>query len=141
MSVNRYDLDDVKRRTRKLKQTERVIRFGGRDAPAPLVWDDFFGKRYTLEALAAMDREAYKRTIDEYFAHVYYAYYQENGNVFPDSYDPAALAELGLPPDAGAADVKRRFRELAKERHPDTGGDAAGFIALMEVYKQISRKV
>jgi hypothetical protein len=133
MSISRFDIDGIKRKTRKLKRMERGLRPGG-----TLVWDGFFGARYPYEALAAMDREAYKRTVEEYFAYVYYAYYQENGFVHLGAYDPALLAKLGLPPDAGGADVKRRFRELAKERHPDAGGDAAVFIELMEIYRQLT---
>jgi hypothetical protein len=134
MSVSRYDIDGIKRKVRKLKQTERAIRFGSAEAPA-LVWDDFFGKRYTYETLAAMTREDYRNAVDEYFAFVYFAYYQENGIAHAGTYDPSLLAKLGLPPGAGGADVKKRFRALAKERHPDAGGDACAFIELMEIYK------
>jgi len=39
---------------------------------------------------------------------------------------------------AGAEDVKRRFRELARQTHPDAGGDAARFIELMEDYRKLT---
>lgn len=32
---------------------------------------------------------------------------------------------LGLPPGSSAADIKRRYRQLAKKYHPDTRGKAA----------------
>jgi len=34
-----------------------------------------------------------------------------------------ALAILGLPPNATRQQIKRRYRVLAKEHHPDRGGD------------------
>lgn len=45
-----------------------------------------------------------------------------------------AFAELGLPRSAApdADEVRRRFDELSRERHPDSGGDAAAFQRLNE---------
>jgi hypothetical protein len=45
-----------------------------------------------------------------------------------------ALAVLGLPPDADGATVGRRFRALARELHPDRGGDPAAFAELDRAY-------
>jgi DnaJ-like protein len=39
--------------------------------------------------------------------------------------DPRAV--LGLPLDATRAEAQRAFRRLAKQTHPDAGGDAAHF--------------
>ncbi|HEV7865347.1 MAG TPA: J domain-containing protein [Acidimicrobiia bacterium] len=39
--------------------------------------------------------------------------------------DPRAV--LGLPLDATRGEAQRAFRRLAKETHPDAGGDAAAF--------------
>lgn len=39
----------------------------------------------------------------------------------------SALEELGLPSSATAEQVRDRFRELAKEHHPDHGGDPVVF--------------
>ena len=44
---------------------------------------------------------------------------------------------MGLAPDASATDIKRRFRELAKKYHPDSGGDQSKFIELMENYHKL----
>lgn len=45
-----------------------------------------------------------------------------------------ALAVLGLPADADADAVRRRFRTLARERHPDRGGDPVAFAELDRAY-------
>jgi hypothetical protein len=42
--------------------------------------------------------------------------------------DPRAV--LGLPFDATRAEAQRAFRRLAKQTHPDAGGDAAAFRAV-----------
>jgi curved DNA-binding protein CbpA len=36
--------------------------------------------------------------------------------------------------------VKKKFRELAKEMHPDTGGSIEEFLALYEAYELFKRK-
>jgi hypothetical protein len=40
---------------------------------------------------------------------------------------PGPRAVLGLPPDASRGEAQRAFRRLAKQTHPDAGGDAADF--------------
>jgi hypothetical protein len=135
-------IDETKRKLRKLKRLEMKIRFGGQgnavnlDAGSimksnriRLVWDEFFSiggndrarAKYNLEDVAAMSREEYKNVLDEFFFNVYYRYYTENGITASRLYDPDVLGWMGLAPDASAADVKRRFRELAKKYHPDAG--------------------
>ena len=89
--------DELKRKIRKLKRLEKIIRFQGKDGTGgPLVWDSFFDLRalpasrakYTLNALASMNREEYRFVIDEYFARVYYEFYEENGLSTIRTYDP-----------------------------------------------------
>jgi DnaJ-class molecular chaperone len=93
---------------------------------------------HTLAQLAAMSKDAYKAVVVEYFAYVYYELYKENdAALLKGIYDPEVLKKLGLPLDAGTREVKQKFRELAKKYHPDTGGDAAKFIELMETYRQL----
>jgi hypothetical protein len=41
---------------------------------------------------------------------------------------------LGLSPAATKADIKRRFRELARRHHPDMGGDAKQFVLVKKAY-------
>lgn len=151
--------DEIKRKLRKLKKSEIKIRFGGSVHAAnyklqksgqpehiPLVWDQFFHingheykkGRYSLTDIAAMNSDEYKKVIDEFYFMVYYRYYTENGITGAHLYDPEILKWMGLPLDAGADDIKRKFRELAKKHHPDTGGDEAGFIRLMNNYRKLT---
>jgi len=51
--------------------------------------------------------------------------------------NPADLADLGLPAHAGKADIRRRFRELAKQQHPDVGGDTDQFVRLLQAYERL----
>ncbi len=150
--------DETKRKLRKLKKLEIKIRFGSsghavnlnagsitNSGCVKLVWDDFFSigdrgrtsVKYRLEDVAAMSRDEYKNVLDEFFYNVYYRYYTENGITSAQLYDPELLGWMGLAPDASAADIKRRFRELAKKYHPDTGGDGSKFIELMENYHKL----
>jgi DnaJ-class molecular chaperone len=46
----------------------------------------------------------------------------------------SALNDLGLPADATADDVRRRWRKLAREHHPDAGGNPATFTAYRRLY-------
>lgn len=141
-------LDALKRKLRRLKQVERAIRFQHRPEPpnSRLVWDVFFSTRaaprsevkYPLEMLAGMDREALKAVFEEYFYRVYYQNYAENGLRPADVYDPHLLGLLGLPAHAGLAEIKQRFRELAKRHHPDLWGDSEDFMALMDVYERLT---
>lgn len=137
----------LKRKLKDLRQAEIAIRFG-REPLRPtvkLVWNEFFSlktdtpaaARYTLDDLANMSREELRAVFDDYFAFVYYQYYRERGMALDTAFDPRLLAQIGLPPQASADDIKRRFRELAKKYHPDAGGDSAHFIELMDVYSRL----
>ncbi len=151
-------IDETKRKLRKLKKLEIKIRFGSSNNAVnlnadsimhsgrfKLVWDDFFSLggreqaavKYRLEEVAAMNRNEYKNLLDEFFFNVYYRYYNENGIMAAQLYDPELLGWMGLAPDASATDIKRRFRELAKKYHPDSGGDQSKFIELMENYHKL----
>lgn len=160
MLDNQANRDAMKRRIRKLKQLETKIRFGAcrfagqktaepaNQARSGLVWDEFFdlretGKikaRYSLARLVAAGETELNQIIDEFYWSVYYRFYQENGILDRRLHDPAMLARLGLPADADSAAIKKRFRELAKQCHPDTGGDSASFIALIDQYRKLTEK-
>jgi hypothetical protein len=145
--------DDLKRKLRRLKKLEIKIRFGTSDgASAPdgsaLVWDTFFDlhsiseckSKYSLQQLSAMGKDELRSVTDEYFFAVYYQLYKENGIAEASAADPGMLSRFGLPPDADEAAIKKKFHELAIKYHPDTGGDAASFIELMDNYRKLIDK-
>lgn len=43
---------------------------------------------------------------------------------------------LGVPPSASKAEIKLAFRKLAKEHHPDRGGDPKKFQEIQEAYEE-----
>jgi curved DNA-binding protein len=45
---------------------------------------------------------------------------------------------LGVGPDASADDIKRAYRKLASQHHPDKGGDTARFQEIQEAYAVLS---
>ena len=47
-------------------------------------------------------------------------------------------AVLGLPLDATRGEAQRAFRRLAKETHPDLGGDAAAFRAVAGAWADLA---
>ena len=49
--------------------------------------------------------------------------------------DPRAV--LGLPLDATRAEAQRAFRLLAKQTHPDAGGDPADFRAVAQAWAEL----
>jgi hypothetical protein len=50
-----------------------------------------------------------------------------------------ALAELGLETNASIEAAERRYRELAMQRHPDRGGNAADFQRLQQAIEVLRR--
>jgi hypothetical protein len=46
-----------------------------------------------------------------------------------------ALALLGLEPGASPAEIRRAYRRLAKNHHPDLGGDVTAFLRLDAAYR------
>ena len=62
---------------------------------------------------------------------------QENTSVDQDHYEV-----LGVPPDASAAQIKARYRELAKTHHPDISGDGSDqeMAKINEAYEVLSDK-
>lgn len=143
----KYDTSEIKRRLRGLKQFEIKVRFDGiAQTSNMLVWNQFFdinepfgGKaKYSLYYLTLIRREDFRKIIEEYLASVYYELYKTSGKAYLEGqYDPQILARLDLPPTTTEPEIKQRFRELAKQYHPDKGGEAEQFIALMTDYKQL----
>jgi DnaJ-domain-containing protein 1 len=50
-----------------------------------------------------------------------------------------ALAILGLPPNATRQQIKRRYRILAKQHHPDRGGDPRQMQRIIAAYEVLMR--
>lgn len=143
-----YSIDQLKHKLRELKKLEAKVRFKGQPQGQNrrLVWDAFFSTKaedktsvkYPIARLLNLDHQQMKEVFEEYFYRIYFQSYQENGLTTADVYDPQLLALLGLPPYAGAKELKSRFRELAKKYHPDHGGADAQFIELMNVYEKLT---
>lgn len=141
-------LDELKRKLRSLKKLETTIRFSNRALTGreKFIWDRFFSTKkdgdtsvkYNMKQLLQMDRERIKEVFDEFFYHVYFQYYSENGITPQDLYDPNLLAMLGLSQGATMEDIKKRFRELALKYHPDKGGDSEKFIGILDAYKKLT---
>lgn len=143
---------DIKRKIRNLKKMELKLRFHQyegstaykgwelhKSIPKVLVWDEFFclqdnGRKakYHIKDLMAMDREALKKVISQYYYAVYYKVFQETGILDGSLYNPEVLMKMGLSFDADTKAIKKRFRELAKEYHPDAGGSGERFMELLE---------
>ena len=50
-----------------------------------------------------------------------------------------ALAVLGLPPNATKQQIKRRYRALAKQYHPDRGGDQRQMQRIIAAYELLMK--
>lgn len=153
--MTNIDCSDIKRKIRKLKKLELKIRFNLTNYEdkrfetivkmhqGRLVWDEFFdlhdvpskSVKYPIKSIEVLNKDQIKDVISEYFFRVYYQFYKENGMLNFSIYDPDILAQLGLPYDADNVAIKKRFRELAKQYHPDAGGDSKKFIELMEQFE------
>lgn len=106
----------------------------------PLLWNQYFelekpykGKaKYNLDELTKMDKIEFEQVINGYFNSILKSIYKEE-----------VLNELypifNLPENSDIDTVKKRFRELAKKMHPDTGGTHEGFIALSQAYETSSK--
>ena len=138
----------LKRTLRQLRQLELTLRFGRVPAPdhPPLVWDVFFSTKdadsrsvkYPLSHLLHLEREEFKAILDEYFSRIYAQTAQDQRLTVAEVYNPQLLARFGLPPYAGSREIKQRFRALAKQYHPDRGGESAQFIELVALYERLT---
>ena len=162
MPQDHMNSDDIKRKIRRLKKLEIKLRYPNvnnhnmiqsnldthnniNTTLIRLVWDEFFNSKedcsknvkYPIKKLILMNREEIRNVISEYFYHVYYRIYKESGQLDFSFYDSEILSQLGLPAYADLSEVKKKFRELAKLYHPDTGGDSEKFVELMETYKKL----
>jgi hypothetical protein len=140
----------LKRKLRDLKRLEIQIRFPHEELPPPdesLVWHEFFtdrtggatdlGVRYPLEAVVRFTREQRKRAFEEFLLTVYARTYSQQGLSVGAFHNPDFLRVLGLHPGATREDIKMRFRQLAKEHHPDHGGDNEEMLRLLDAVNRL----
>lgn len=142
------DYDEIKHKLRKLKRLEIDQRFNGKEQPRFfLIWDSFFDlhdvniskAKYSLKMLALMNQDEYKNVVNEYLSFLYNEIYKDTC-IQDKNYDHKTLIRMNLPYDADEKEIKRRFHELAKIYHPDTGGDGDEFMKLMAEYKKLIKK-
>lgn len=127
MTDNKEYRDSIKRTIRSLKKMEIRIRLSNNADTdnIKLVWGSYFDMKnpasktakYTMDALAAMDKEEYKNLIGEFYWNVYYRVFKDN-YYYDTVHDINALAKIGLSPLADIEEIKTRFRSLAKKYHP-----------------------
>ena len=127
---------------------ETTVRF--RNVPEAehrrLVWHVYFSTRsphdlsvkFSLALLQKKNHDELKAIYAEYFYQVYFQYVRERGLSLAYVYDPGLLALLGLPPHAELEEIKKRYRELARQYHPDLGGDSEQFIQLVDLYGKVT---
>lgn len=88
------------------------------------VWKNMRAIQRTIEALRGIERWGSSEMLDRAFT---------GFAALPAPGAPKPWHEvMGLSPDAGPVEIKATFRELAKTRHPDTGGSHAAFTELVE---------
>lgn len=152
----KMDNRKLKQKVRELKKLELVLRFGlpyevvhtkGTSIHAtnkPLLWNQFFslhekeeiGVRYQLKDLEALTNEELKQVFDEFWFYVYAQIYVEKGISMVTAENSSVLCYLGLPYDADQRMIKKRFRELCKQYHPDAGGNKEQFAELMKMMEK-----
>jgi len=131
------DVATLKRKLRDLRQLER--RFRGVGEGHPLVWDDYFTTReggrarYPLKTLSVFDRESRRAVFTRYLSDVF-ATSLSLGSPSGRPQRLRVIHLLGLAEDASDEAIVRRFRERAKELHPDLGGDADAMVELLNHY-------
>lgn len=141
-------VDELKRKLRQLKKFEAQVRFKNLQSThrEQYIWNEYFSTndeinasvKYNMKNLCHMNHERLKEVFDEYFYHVYFQYYKDNGITAEGMYDIDLLSSLGLPLDSSMETIKSKFRELAKKYHPDLGGDSSKFIELVNTYKKLT---
>ena len=140
----------LKRKLRDMKRLEMHIRFRELEPDSidqSLVWDTYFTDRpraaaagrvrYPFEAVLHFDREERKKAFEEFLLAVYARTYSERGLHVGALYNPDLLRIIGLAPGADRDEIKARFRELAKQYHPDHGGSAEEMSKLLDAVHRL----
>ena len=129
--------DLLVRKLRSLRRLERRLRGRG-PVPGGTLFDRFLAfepgrrVRYPFSVLLALDEATRKRAFREFAA----ALWAESGALdLAWGSDAELLETLGLPADADRETVRRAFRELALELHPDLGGDHDLMVTLLSRFR------
>ncbi|MBK1647834.1 DNA-J related domain-containing protein [Rhabdochromatium marinum] len=109
-----------------------VLRFhneAGSARPGALARPDPLRAYYLdIHQLAQTDAEQLAEWLGDFWMH----YFAQEGRT-------AALAELGLSDPVNAQQIRRRYRELAMQHHPDRGGDIEAFRRLQSARQVLER--
>ena len=136
------DIDRMKRFIRNLKREEERMICGILhidEVACPLIWNQFFDlkkpykskAKYNIDRLLEMGESEFEEVINEYFSSIVEYFFKQNAcSLYPI---------FNLPENSDIYTVKKRFRELAKTMHPDTGGSHEEFLALYEVYDEFMK--
>lgn len=98
----------------------------GADGNLPEVFDPLRAYYLDLGQLQGVERGDVEAMLDRFWT--LYAGYARRDQ---------ALAVFGLRTDAGRDEVKRRYRQLAREHHPDLGGDPERFRRVREAAEHL----
>ena len=133
------ELIEVKRKLRQLRALETKVRFQNQPREASLyLWNAFFdlsGKRqvrYSTKSLVSMSREEFHSVVDEYLAYVYGSM---DGSYHLDLSKPSSFMK-----EEDVEAMKKKFRALVKQYHPDAGGDPEKFMQVMREYHDFLKK-
>lgn len=131
----------LRKKLENLRRLELSLSHHGATFPAQnLIWSRFFSMarkdrvRYPLSFIALLDHAGRKEIFEEFLYDVFLHYFQGPSTCIDGLLDPSVLDYFGLPLDASCADVKRKFKELAKLYHPDRGGSHEKMTELLDVY-------
>jgi hypothetical protein len=102
------------------------------------IWDEFFSVdedarvRYPLRVLLVFDRPSRERAVREYLIALWALSTHSTEGISAE--DLELLRMLGLPPGSSREEVRSAFRSLARELHPDLGGDEELVRRLIDRY-------
>ncbi len=137
-------ITELKKKLRKLKHLEAELMDDQESVDnQTLLWYSFFSfqkksnVKYPLEFMLTIDNNEYKKIAKEYIAFIYTTFFEKVCFPTKSSFNRNLLVKLDLPFDAKEDDIKKKFRLLAKQYHPDTGDDPERFIELMNVYRKL----